>query len=69
MVNPYGTKRIASNVLERWPNELDFDLVKRIEEGCSDLIETFGYKFIGKFEEYGNKSISYLPDILDVERK
>ena len=65
MVNPYGTRRIASNVLERWPNELSYMVVKRIELGCADLLDSFGYKLIGSEEEYSNKSISYLPDLLD----
>lgn len=65
-VNPFGTKRIASNVLERWPGELDYNLVIQIQSGCSELMETFGYKFIQSEEGYADKSKSYLPELEDL---
>ena len=65
VVNPFGTKRISSNVLERWPQQMRYEVVRDIEAGCADLLETFGYKIVGSETEYANKSRSYLPDLLN----
>ena len=62
-VNPFGTKRISANVLEKWPTELPFDLVKAIEAGCAELLDTFGYKLIGSIDDFQNKTKSYLPEL------
>jgi len=59
----FGTRRKASNILERWPKELNYELVKAIEHGCKDIMEIFGYKFIGSDKEYKNKQKSYLPEL------
>ena len=63
--NPYGTKRTASAILERWPQEIPYEVFRDIEAGCSDSLETFGYKKVGSETEYANKSSSYLPDLLN----
>ena len=65
MLNPFSTNRNADAVLEKWPSELNYDLVMKIQTGCLDLLTTFGYHLVGTPEEYANKSISYLPDLND----
>ena len=62
VLNPFSTHRISSSLLAQWPRELGFDLVNRIQSGCSDLLLTFGYKTVIDELSYQNKSISYLPD-------
>ena len=61
--DPYGTKRTASAILERWPQEIPYEVVRDIEAGCADLLQTFGYKKVGSESEYANKSRTYLPDL------
>ena len=63
VLNPFSTNRNPDQVLEKWHVELDYDLVKIIQDGCGDLLTTFGYRLVGSREEYANKSISYLPKI------
>ena len=60
---PFATKRIASTILERWPQEMSYEVVRDIEAGCADLLQTFGYKKVGSESEYANKSRTYLPDL------
>ena len=62
VLNPFSTHRISSSVLAQWPTELGFNLVNRIQSGCSDLLLTFGYKTVTDELSYQNKTISYLPD-------
>ena len=62
VLNPFSTHRISSSVLAQWPTELGFNLVNRIQTGCSDLLLTFGYKTVTDELSYQNKTISYLPD-------
>ena len=62
VLKPFSTHRISSSLLAQWPTELGFDLVNRIQDGCSDLVGTFGYKMVIDELSYKNKSISYLPD-------
>ena len=62
VLNPFSTHRISSSLLAQWPSELGFNLVNRIQLGCSDLLMTFGYKTVTDELSYQNKSISYLPD-------
>ncbi|CBY20999.1 unnamed protein product [Oikopleura dioica] len=61
--NPFGTYRNAAAVLETWPSKLSYEIVAGIQEGCEELMEEFGYKFVRSKEEYEDKSVSYLPDI------
>ena len=65
MLNPFSTNRNADAVLEKWPNELSYDLVMKIQTGCLDLLTTFGYQLVTTREDYANKSISYLPEMND----
>ena len=61
--NPFGTYRNAAAVLETWPSKLSYEIVAGIQEGCEELMEEFGYKFVRSKEEYEDKTVSYLPDI------
>ena len=63
----FSTSRKASDVLERWPDELSYDIVKGIDEGCGRLLQTFGYKMVGTEKEYEDKTISYLPELPKTE--
>ena len=61
--NPFGTYRNSAAVLETWPSKLSYEIVAGIQEGCRELMEEFGYKFVRSKEEYEDKTVSYLPDI------
>ena len=63
----FSTSRKASDVLEKWPDELPYEVVKGIDEGCDRLLQTFGYKMVGTEIEYGDKTISYLPELPKTE--
>ena len=45
--------------------EMRYEVVRDIEAGCADLLETFGYKPVGSELDYANKTRSYLPDLLN----
>ena len=62
-VDTYGTSRDSESILERWPKTVPYDVVLAIEDGCRDLMKTFGYKFVGNRAEYSNKKTSYLPTL------
>ena len=42
-----------------------YEVVRDIEAGCADLLETFGYKPVGSELDYANKTHSYIPDLLN----
>ena len=63
----FSTNRKASDVLERWPSNLPYEVVKGIDEGCGHLLQTFGYKMVGTEKEYEDKTISYLPELPEPE--
>ena len=62
VLNPFSTNRNPDVVLEKWSSELSYELVMKIQHGCEDLLNTFGYKLVTSREAYANKSMSYLPE-------
>ncbi|KAM4642028.1 carbohydrate sulfotransferase 4-like [Discoglossus pictus] len=55
--------RNSSEVVNKWRRDLDFELVKNIQNGCQEAMELFGYLRVITPKEQKNQSLNLIEDM------